>query len=88
MGKRKKEVVFSYRIIQKEKSQKIIYGRYTELLWKYRSADGRSQKDKRSLKKGSVFLYRPVVGCSTDRLLNFTSPIFSKNIRPFASLIT
>lgn len=50
VGKRKKEVVFSYRIIQKKKSQKIIYGRYTGLLRKYRSTDGRSQEDKRSLK--------------------------------------
>jgi len=27
-------------------------------------------------KKRIVFLHRPVVGCSTDRLLIFTSPIF------------
>ena len=58
MGKRKKEVVFSYRIIQKEKSQKIIYGRYTELLRKYRSTDGRSQEDKRSLKNKGVVIYK------------------------------
>ena len=54
MGKRKKEVVFSYRIIQKEKPQKVIYGRYKKLLRKYRSTDGRSQKDKRSLKNKGV----------------------------------
>ena len=37
------------------------------------------------LKKGSVFLYRPVVGCSTDQLLNFTSPIFFKKNFTFSA---
>ena len=70
VGKRKKEVVFSYRIIQKEKPQKIIYGRYTELLRKYRSTDGRSQKDKRSLKNKGVDNNKPTPYHKERRLYN------------------
>ena len=59
VGKRKKEVVFSYRIIQKKKPQKIIYGRYTELLRKYRSTDRSNKEIKRSVKNKGVDNNKP-----------------------------
>ena len=59
VGKRKKEVVFSYRIIQKKKPQKIIYGRYKKLLWKYRSKDRGNKEIKTSVKNKGVDNNKP-----------------------------